>query len=276
MRKRLALGFSVFAIGASACIAQAISKTRSPQMTVEQARSIAQTVLDTLAPRIQGSLGLVAFNSSAQVWDIGFGTRQPDGRARYGDILLDERSGMARLKMMATTGCTSPPAKPCAYHANDAAATHGMNVSPQIQSAIHAVRTARRTPPPQLPAMAIALTRYLITSDGSPAARTRAIYFLSQESRDGQTIDLPSSSLQTLSSTGLRFAPGSEWAEADTRRREDVHLLIGLPVLRPDGDYSVSFSSSYHGSYGSRDDAVMRRDANGWHVIGIHRSNVAF
>ena len=134
---------------------------------------------------------------------------------------------------------------------------------------LRAVAEAALNPPPDLQGVMVAVIRNQMGSGGYLASNRMPLYVSLKSPKDNTMIDLSPESIRLLRDTGLQLMPGSTWKAppSGTHVGTTMNLGVGTPLLRPDGDYDITFGFYCGGLCASGHKAVLRRDAAGWHVI---------
>lgn len=109
-----------------------------------------------------------------------------------------------------------------------------------------------------IPRMTEALIRHDLASDKTYIGANRNFRFFVTVGG----ADLSNDAIQRLADTGVQFFPGSQWHQG-----ADMRLDIGVPTLKGDGNYEVSYGCYCGPLCASSDRAVMTHDAGGWHVL---------
>jgi hypothetical protein len=106
--------------------------------------------------------------------------------------------------------------------------------------------------------MAVALVQSQLTSGTSYMHQNgRLAFFISI---GGQ--DISAAAATRLTAPGTTILPSSAWIEGKGMRMD-----IGLPELRPDGDFDVGYAFYCGIRCASTHQAVMRHDEHGWSFI---------
>ncbi|QRP62464.1 hypothetical protein I6J77_09885 [Rhodanobacter sp. FDAARGOS 1247] len=228
----------------------------TPAKPLLDGMSVVQVSLGVLRPKLgDGAVGAVNFDPASGVWqfrlDRGQGSVTPTL-----EITLDESTGEV---------CAQDPVSGQCVARGSAAAK-----LKQARDERVAQEDAVRRPAPDLQGVMIALVRYQVQAkDGYLRANSMPLYVSLSWPDGSRSIDLSEDSIRQLADTGVELFPASALTASrrDAREKPWMQMGVGLPMRRQDGNYEVMYGFYCGPLCASSHTAVLRHDAEGWHVL---------
>jgi hypothetical protein len=204
-----------------------------------------------------GTISAIDYDAARGVWHFRL-ERDPRKPPASLEVTLDEATGVVCGHDPATGQCV----------AQGSAAAELRKASERRAAQQDAVRD----PAPDLQGVMVALVRYQATAKDGYVRQNRMPLYVSLGWPDGnRQLDLSPDAIRSLADTGLQLFPGSAWPTG--KAPPDLTMMrmgVGLPLRRPDGDYDVQYGFGCGSLCGSSHSAVLRHDAQGWHVLASH------
>lgn len=225
-----------------------------PLLDGMQAIQLGTAAVDARSGRGDSTIHGPDFDQASKEWRMMIERGEATASRRF-FVSVNEASGLVCVHEL--------PASDCA--ARDDAAV-----------ALQAARDKRRglaeaalNPPPDLQGVMLALIRHQLESGGYLASNRMPLYVALKSPKDETMIDLSPESIRSLSDTGLDLMPGSAWKPPQSAGHvgTTMHMGVGTPTRRPDGDYDITFGFWCGTLCASSHTAVLRYDQSGWHVL---------
>ena len=235
-----------------ACAAH--GQEKQPLLDGMQVMDAASAAVDSKFGRGDSSFSGPGFDQPSNEWRMVIERGEAATYHRF-VVTVDESSGVVCVHELPATDCV----------------VQG-DVSIALQAArdkLRGLAEAALNPPPDLQGAMIAVIRHQMYSGGYLASNRMPVYVALKSPKDDTMIDLSPESIRLLGDTGLQLMPGSVWKAppSGTRVGRTMSLSVSTPLLRPDGDYDITFGFYCGGLCASAHTAVVRHDASGWHVI---------
>lgn len=228
---------------------------RAPAEPLLDGMDAVQASLAALRPEIgDATVSGIDFDPARGVWHFRVG-RDPGTALALLEVTLDEATGAVCARDLASGRCVAQGSAAAQLaEARDRRAA-------QEDAILH--------PAPDLQGVMVALVRYQATAkDGYVRANRMPLYVSMGWDHGAHQLDLSPDAIRRLADTGLRLFPGSAWPSG--KAPPDLTMMrmgVGLPMRRQDGDYDVQYGFGCGSLCGSSHTAVLRHDADGWHVV---------
>lgn len=227
----------------------------APAKSLLDGMTAMQTSLAVLRPSLgDGAVSGLEFDPARGVWH--FRLDRDPGRAPASlEVTLDETTGAVCARDAASGQCVA-----------QGSATAQLKEARERRVA---TEDAVRHPAPDLQGVMVALVRFQATAPDGYVHANRMPLYVSMSWPDGvRQLDLSPDAIHRLGDTGLQLFPGSAWPSG--KHPPDLTMMrmgVSLPMRRQDGDYDVQYGFWCGTLCASSHTAVLRHDANGWHVV---------
>ncbi|SEI44678.1 hypothetical protein [Frateuria terrea] len=228
---------------------------RAPAKPLLDGMAAMQTSLAALHPEVgDGAISAITFDSASGVWHFRL-DRDPGKNPASLEVTLDETTGAVCAHDPASGQCVAQGS--AAAQLREARERHAA----QEDAVLHLA--------PDLQGVMIALVRYQVTAEDGYLHANRMPVYVSMSWPDGsRKLDLSPAAIQRLADSGLRLFPGSAWPSGKAPPDATMmQMSVGLPMRRQDGDFDIQYTFWCGALCASWHTAVLRHDANGWHVL---------
>ena len=245
---------TAFAALALLGISVAHGQEKLPLLDGMQVMETASAAVDSKFGRSDSSFSGPDFDQARNEWRMVIERGEATAYHRF-LVTVNESSGVVCVQELPATDCVAWGDAAVALQA--------------ARDKLRGLAEAALNPPPDLQGVMIAVIRHQMGSGGYLASNRMPLYVSLKSPTDDSMVDLSPESIRQLSDTALELLPGSKWTPppSGTHVGPTMSMGVGTPLLRPDGDYDVTFGFYCGGLCASGYSAVLRHDGSGWHVI---------